>query len=270
MGKNTFVPVVALCLAAALVIALLPVAAQAQPGGRGGGQRGGQGQRANMAAMMYLEFTWAAVNFGCEATDEQIANLKPVYQDVYKRRAAVRAEAMQSRNFQAIQQNIDETNKELGAALLKELTEEQIAGLTEWQEGLTKLGEMVMAQQGQQGPQNRGRMGAIMYLERTWSAINFGLELTAEQMATLRPIFADAFKTRADAVAAGNADLLSAVLDDTRAHVEAKLKETLTEEQMAKYTELTSFGRPGGRGPGGGPGGQGGPGGGPGGPPPPQ
>lgn len=259
-------PVVALCLAVAFVIALLPVAAQAQGGGPGGGQR----QRANMAAMMYLEFTWAAVSFGCEATDEQIANLRPVYQDVYKRRAAVRAEAMQNRNFQAIQQNIDETNKELGAALLKELTEEQIAHLTEWQEGLTKLGEMVMAQQGQQGPQGRGRMGAIMFLERTWSVINFGLELTAEQMATLKPIFADAFKTRADAVAAGNADLVNAVLDDTRAHVEAKLKETLTEEQMARYTELTSFGRPGGRGPGGGPGGQGGPGGGPGGPPPQQ
>ncbi len=120
---------------------------------------------------------------------------------------------------------------------------------------------------GQGGPPGGGRggniMGAMMYLERAWTAVSFQLGCTHEQIELLHPIFAAELKTRNDAVKkameAQDWESMRTAITTCQSALEAKLAEVLTEEQLTALDELMAVQMMGGRG------GRGGPGGGPGG-----
>jgi len=125
----------------------------------------------------------------------------------------------------------------------------------------------VAAAQG--GPPGGGRggnmMGAMMYLERSWTAVTLQLDCTPEQIALLQPTFASELKTRNDAMKkameAQDMESMRTAVTTCQSALEAKLAEVLTDEQLTALDELMSvqmMGRRGGRGgPGGGPGGGG-------------
>ncbi len=119
---------------------------------------------------------------------------------------------------------------------------------------------------GQGGPPGGGRggnmMGAMMYLERSWTTVTLQLDCTPEQIALLQPTFASELKTRNDAMKkameAQDWESLRTAVTTCQSALEAKLAEVLTEEQLTALDELMSVQMMGGRG------GRGGPGGGPG------
>lgn len=82
-------------------------------------------------------------------------------------------------------------------------------------------------------------MGVMIYLERAWSAVNFELEATDEQIADLKPIFQGAWETRKEAIAKAqaerNAQVAMAALQQVQSDIDAALAETLTEEQLAEW-----------------------------------
>jgi hypothetical protein len=127
--------------------------------------------------------------------------------------------------------------------------------------------------QGRGGPGSRGGgMGAMNYLDRAWTVINFGLECTPEQIEKLRPAFANGYAVRTDAMnkIAATEDKRAAfqeampVLQQMQTSLEAQVKLVLTPEQLTKLQTLMAAGqgRPGGN--------RGGQGGGQAGPPPAQ
>ena len=106
----------------------------------------------------------------------------------------------------------------------------------------------------------RGAMAGMMSVERTWAQLAFEVNISNQQMATLRPTFQSAWKTRNDAIAKarekGDMSGLEAVGKKIEASIEAKLKTVLTKEQMAKWQkmkqEAAARRQAGPRGPGGG------------------
>lgn len=116
---------------------------------------------------------------------------------------------------------------------------------------------------GQGGPPGGGRggnvMGAMMYLERAWTAVSFQLDCTHEQIELLHPTFAAELKTRNDAVKkamqAQDWESMRTAITTCQSALEAKLAEVLTEAQMTTLDELMSVQMMGGRG---GPGNRGG------------
>ena len=104
-------------------------------------------------------------------------------------------------------------------------------------------------------------MGAMMYLERAWTAVSFQLGCTHEQIELLHPTFAAELKTRNDAIKKAmetqDMESMRAAITTCQSALEAKLAEVLTEEQLTALNELmsaqTMMGGRGGRGgPGGG------------------
>lgn len=106
----------------------------------------------------------------------------------------------------------------------------------------------------------RGAMAGMMSIERTWAQLAFEVNISNQQMATLRPTFQSAWKTRNDAIAKAREkrDMsgLEAVAKQIEAGIEAKLKTVLTKEQMAKWQKMkqeeAARRQAGPRGPGGG------------------
>ncbi len=102
-----------------------------------------------------------------------------------------------------------------------------------------------LAQQ-EQGRRGRGMMGAMMYLERSWTAVSFQLDCTGEQLELLRPTYRTALQTRADAVEASieaqDWEGVRMAFTECKDSLDAKLQEVLTDEQWAQLEELMSAG----------------------------
>lgn len=110
------------------------------------------------------------------------------------------------------------------------------------------------------GGGQRGGMQNLMYMDRAWTAVSFGVEATTDQLDKLRPTFQTAFQSRLDLIkGVMEAQDRQAAMQDaiTKAQqmkdeIDAKLKEVLTPDQMTKLQPMLSFGQGGGRGGGGG------------------
>ncbi|MGC9317821.1 MAG: hypothetical protein ACP5KN_07290 [Armatimonadota bacterium] len=111
---------------------------------------------------------------------------------------------------------------------------------------------VALAQQGQgrRGGQ-RGMMGDMMYLERTWTAVSFQLECTSEQLEQLRPTYREQLQLRNESIqAAMQAQDFQGVREaivNCRTALEAKLQEVLTDQQWTKLQQLLApamFGGP--------------------------
>jgi hypothetical protein len=90
-----------------------------------------------------------------------------------------------------------------------------------------------------------GRMMQMLYLERAWIAVSFGLDATEEQVTQLRPVFQAAWDTRKKAIEetaggdrAGRALALSEANDQIRRDIDNGLAAVLSEEQLAKWDEM--------------------------------
>jgi hypothetical protein len=92
---------------------------------------------------------------------------------------------------------------------------------------------------GRGGP--GGPMGG-MYLERTWTAVSFQLECTAEQKDALSPTYAAALKTRDAAVLKAHEEqdmeAVQAAMKACKTTLDAKLKEVLTADQLTALQKL--------------------------------
>ncbi len=115
---------------AVLVLGVAAIMAQPGPGGGPGG-RGGRGFGGAMGLMMYLERAWAALPFELDATDEQIAELKPIFQAAYDSRKAAIEKAQADQDRQTLIAALQQGQTDIDAALQDTLTEEQLA---EWEQ----------------------------------------------------------------------------------------------------------------------------------------
>jgi len=127
---------------------------------------------------------------------------------------------------------------------------------------VTILASGVWAQGGGGGGRGGGQ-GAMMYLDRAWTALSFGLTLTDAQVAALRPTFQTSFATRAETMKTVMAaqDRQAAMQDamatmaKIKPDMDAKMKEVPTADQLAAIQPMLTMGG-GRRGGGGGGGGQ--------------
>ena len=98
-----------------------------------------------------------------------------------------------------------------------------------------------------------GGIGAAQYLDRSWTAVSFAIELTPEQVTNLRPTFGAAWKTRVEVMqkvmaAAQGPDRQAAmqealpIFQQIKTDIDAKLKEVLTADQAAVVTPLLAQG----------------------------
>jgi hypothetical protein len=132
MNRKSMLSKVFLAVAVALLIAgVAAIVAQPGPGAGPGGRRGARGFGGAMGLMMYLERAWAAVHFELEATDEQIAELKPIFQSAYDSRKAAIEKAQADQDRQALMTALQQVQTDIDAALQDTLTEEQLA---EWEQ----------------------------------------------------------------------------------------------------------------------------------------
>jgi len=92
------------------------------------------------------------------------------------------------------------------------------------------------------GDRGRGMMGAMMYLERTWTAVSFQLGCTGDQLTSLRPTYQNALATREaavkKAVAAKNWQAVGKAMQDCKTRLETKLKQVLSKQQWTKLQQL--------------------------------
>lgn len=139
----------------------------------------------------------------------------------------------------------------------------------------TAFAQQGQGQQGQQGQwqrggqqvdrAQRGMMGDMLYLERSWTAVSFQLDCTDEQIAKLQPIYKQALQTRVAAIQAAmqarNMEGYQQAIANCKETLELALMEVLNDDQWTELQELMAQGGGMGRGPGapGGPGGPGGP-----------
>ncbi|MFP3904446.1 MAG: hypothetical protein ACLFWB_09435 [Armatimonadota bacterium] len=97
----------------------------------------------------------------------------------------------------------------------------------------------------------RGMMGDMMYLERSWTAVSFQLECTDEQISQLYPIYALALQERNEAIkqAAVDQDREGYVeaIEACRTVLETKLQDVLTELQWQTLQEIMQPARRGGQ-----------------------
>ena len=98
---------------------------------------------------------------------------------------------------------------------------------------------------GAGGGPGGGRMQGMMdlrYVETAWMAACFELNVSAQQLASLRPTFQAAYKLRRDAMekARTSRDLsgLEATGKKIKSSIDAKLKQVLTAQQMAQWQKL--------------------------------
>jgi len=100
--------------------------------------------------------------------------------------------------------------------------------------------------QGRGGPggggQGAGMMGAMIYLERSWTAVSFQLDCTGEQIEQLHPTYLQALQTRQEAVKAAtekqDREALMQAMTDCKATLETALQTVLNDEQWANLQTL--------------------------------
>ncbi|MEN6305679.1 MAG: hypothetical protein ABFD96_23345 [Armatimonadia bacterium] len=99
---------------------------------------------------------------------------------------------------------------------------------------------------GRQG--GPGDMGAMTYLEKSWTAVSFQLDCTLEQQEALKPVYAAELQTRNQALekALGSRDFtaMQKALETCKTNLNTKLKEALTDDQWQKLTRLLQQGAP--------------------------
>jgi len=98
------------------------------------------------------------------------------------------------------------------------------------------------APQGQRPAFDPKMAASFMYLERSWTAVSFQLNCTAQQLASLKPTYANALTARDAAVkqaitaknwqAGGKASL------DCMTRLQTKLKQVLSSQQWTKLDQL--------------------------------
>ncbi len=95
---------------------------------------------------------------------------------------------------------------------------------------------------GPGGQGGRGMMGAMMYLERTWTAVSFQLNCSSAQLEELRPTYRNTLSARDAAVkAAAEAQDWQAIgkaMQDSKTRLDAKLKTVLSDAQWQKLQQL--------------------------------
>jgi hypothetical protein len=91
-------------------------------------------------------------------------------------------------------------------------------------------------------------MGALVYLEKSWTAVCFQLDCTAEQQESLKPTYATELTTRNETVEKAmkkrDMEAMQKALSTCKANLTAKLKEVLTEEQRDKLDKLMQSSAP--------------------------
>jgi len=75
----------------------------------------------------------------------------------------------------------------------------------------------------QGGGQRRGMGGSMMYVEQSWAALCFEVNLSADQIAKLKPSYAWAYKSRNDAMKAAMANHDFEAAGKTMAYIKSTL-----------------------------------------------
>jgi Spy/CpxP family protein refolding chaperone len=107
----------------------------------------------------------------------------------------------------------------------------------------------IMAQPGAGGGPGgaRGAMRSMQHLERSWTALAFELNATADQLTKLRPIYQKVYDERKAALekarAAQDFQAMGPALEKAQADIDAALKDALTPEQLAKWQQLQQAGQ---------------------------
>lgn len=114
--------------------------------------------------------------------------------------------------------------------------------------GLIVVAGAAFAQQrgpGAGGGPGGGRMQGmadLRYVETAWMAACFELNVSAQQLASLRPTFQAAYKLRQDAMEKARTSRDVSGLEATgkriKSSIDAKLKQVLTAQQMTKWQKL--------------------------------
>ncbi len=231
-----------------LALSLLATAAVAQPGpgGRGGlGARGGPGGNFDPTQMMYTELAWSACNFQCTLSDQQFNSLRIACQKASDARRAVWEKARQSGQRPdpaAMRKAMDSTRAALDQSIGKILSKAQLNNVRAW-ETLAKssLGKIMKPGSGA----DPASMMSLFYIDQTWAGLAFRVKLTNAQMKALRPTFAKAWDSRKAALKTGDAKKVGAAVTASQKTIEAKLKSTLTKDQLAKLAPPRGEGRGG-------------------------
>jgi Spy/CpxP family protein refolding chaperone len=112
------------------VLAGLISTAVAQPGP--GGRPGGRAALGAPQAMMFLERTWAAVAFEIKASQEQLVQLYPAYQEAWEARKKAQQEAREKQDRTLLRNALQQIQTDLQAKLKEVLTPEQSDQLQQW------------------------------------------------------------------------------------------------------------------------------------------
>lgn len=80
---------------------------------------------------------------------------------------------------------------------------------------------------GQGGGGRRGMGGSMMYVEQSWAALCFDINLTADQISKLKPTYAWAYKSRNDAMKAAMANHDFAAAGKTMEYVKKTVDERI-------------------------------------------
>ncbi len=120
---------------------------------------------------------------------------------------------------------------------------------------LTAATAWVVAQGGSPAGQRPGfdprAAGSFMYLERSWTAVSFQLNCTAQQLGALKPTYANTLAAREAAVkqamAAKSWQAAEKASLDCKTRLETKLKQVLTSQQWTKLQQLMQPRMPGHR-----------------------
>lgn len=105
----------------------------------------------------------------------------------------------------------------------------------------------VMAQQGGAGQGERrgaGMRGSMGFIEQSWAALCFEMDLSQTQITKLKPSYQWAWKTRNAALksAMANRDFaaMGKSMETIKTTLEPRIKTVLTKEQLAKWNKWTA------------------------------
>jgi Spy/CpxP family protein refolding chaperone len=185
--------------------------------------------------MMYLERTWAAVAFVCNASRDQLAKLRPTYQEAYTSRRKAFEKAREAHDFEAIQKASENARKTIDAKLKQVLSSDQIAKLKKWQDNQEAVARKLFAQ-GANAP--RGTLRDVMYIERSWAALTFEVKVSDDQLQKLRSAaYAAAWAKREKALQSGDVTALGKTTASIKTDVDAKIKQVLTAAQWQQFQQ---------------------------------
>jgi len=98
------------------------------------------------------------------------------------------------------------------------------------------------APQGQRPAFDPKMAASFMYLERSWTAVSFQLNCTAQQLASLKPTYANALTARdaavKQAITAKNWQAAGKASVDCMTRLQTKLKQVLSSQQWTKLDQL--------------------------------